>query len=1693
MNNPLIIWNNIKETYKKYIDTSLPLAHRKLELERENLLNNGDLIARYPSIEFTPKYHEFKSIKEAVADLSLDSDFIQFTKAGLFEDINGKEKKLYKHQYEGLFDAVINKKNIIATTGTGSGKTETFLLPLFYNILKAKKSNQSAAVRGLILYPLNALAEDQMVRFRKSLTSDEAVKFFNDKLNGNYITFGRYTGSTVKSKAEGNFESDWRRLKEQLKSNKKMEELRYDIPNTDLPIEYWNREQMIDSPPDLLITNYSMLNVMLYRETENPIFKETKEWLESSPSNIFHIVIDELHSYRGTGGTEVAYLLRKLLNKLGLSPTSSQVQFLCSSASMQETERTKKFVTGFFGLNPEEYKEKFKIIKSDQASVFVPNSNVWPINKFKNLKELTTKQIEELFNKENVIETLAFYFGEANKNSKEINDIAPKLFSDGTFEVQINILANILEALSKLKDSNGNVLQAFRTHYFFRNIDGLWACTNSNCSKVNEEYQYPNRSIGKLYRRPQSVCQCGSKVYEILTCRTCGETYFNAWFQKQTNSAKIQLNLDRGIQESKYNNKIFIPFKESNGTSDDWIKHKFDDKTGVLESTRHGANVVFYKMSSDYLGLYPHICYSCETSKNLSSINQNSLTPVHRHYTGVQKVNQLMADALVRELNKINGDDNSKSKLVLFSDSRQAAAKLSAGIELDHYKDIIRFELIQFLKKSDNNEFISYLIKYIEDPEDRENRRTLKATKRLNPAFEKIYNLVDDFLDDEPNREAKIEKINELKGTDNLVLDIEVTIDKLQNVLLELGINPGGPKYSLLHNNDESKEEDWYNIYYNNESQVDIRSELNQELYNRNRKSLKFELLSSLFSGNRRSFESLGLAYIDARITDYKGYDNKLIQNCIRIMGESYRIAEFDKDQYLTSSLPRKIQNYIKGCGIQYSGAFRNDFLEILDENKLVISNQQIKLTGHNLTIKAIKESDQIFKCDSCQNIQIRNYQNICTSCFNPNLQQINFSVLKSIQNSNYYLHLINITNNSKRLHCEELTGQTDPNDARNRQRFFQARFLENENNKVKEIDLLSVTTTMEAGVDIGSLNAVMMANVPPQRFNYQQRVGRAGRRGTPMSIALTIAKGNSHDQSHYQQTSRMISSIPSDPYLELRQVNIMERFIIKDILMEAMKPLLTLDELKSKSDVHGNLGFVASWNGRQIAIQDYINKNEESIKKLIESYIVGTDIQQTVDELYDAIKLNLVNQVDEKVLDNLFYPQIKLSERLASGGLLPMFGFPTQVRNLYEKSLKNRSYKEEEFISRNLSRAISEFAPGSQIIKDKKLIKPVGVISYEYSNGRLVEEDGRGKLDKPVYKCKSCSTVFIESSNSDKCSICESDLVEYTAYMPKGFVSDGNPQDFDGRFEFSARAGSVALDPSSSLIKKNEIGNLILHSNNIPKEAKVIQLNDNDGNLFDFNKIPDTKKWVLANSITPNTETAVLISIKHTGVLTLGFKNSYDLPISNIQLNAIYESWGYLVRKSICTELDIESNEFEIGYRINPVFKVPEIFIVETADNGAGYTNFLSDPNNSDIAQKILIDNLLPGGSIYNTLMTEDHQQNCISSCYDCLRDYYNSPLHRNLNWRLALDLVELSSNESIDLKFQQKHWLNYKLFLQNVIQNSKTYDEMLTIEDYIVFKLSDKFILLEHPLWNQETIDRIKLNLGCNDSIGFYDIAIR
>ena len=368
MRDPIKAFEEIKESFKLYVKTAFATQFDSVNKEREEILNKEGVFYKNPYIELIPKYkisgNKISDLKtEDLKNLS-DSqikNFQSFAQSGLFDE----NLELYRHQYQ-MIKKSLEGQNTVITSGTGSGKTESFLLPLFAQLVKESSlwekpgfppanitdwwnnrewqqscqnlkesyrvsqrghEKRGSAVRALILYPMNALVEDQLSRLRKALVSDKAEQWFQNNLNGNRFYFGRYTGMTPvpgpekkkkscdkdKLKKLADLLTDQDKLWEQIKAHPQKEELKYFYPSLN-GAEMRSRWDMQESPPDILITNYSMLSIMMMRKIEDGIFKKTRDWLAKDKNNIFHLIVDELHLYRGTAGAEVAYLIRLLLS-----------------------------------------------------------------------------------------------------------------------------------------------------------------------------------------------------------------------------------------------------------------------------------------------------------------------------------------------------------------------------------------------------------------------------------------------------------------------------------------------------------------------------------------------------------------------------------------------------------------------------------------------------------------------------------------------------------------------------------------------------------------------------------------------------------------------------------------------------------------------------------------------------------------------------------------------------------------------------------------------------------------------------------------------------------------------------------------------------------------------------------------------------------------------------------------------------------------------------------------------------------------------------------------------------------------------------------------------------------------------------------------------------------------------------------
>jgi len=270
--NPVEAADAVTEAYSTFLASSFTPRRKEVAAAYAEALRNSIATQATASLLLEPK----RTFKQGalVADL-VEEGTLAPAFTGL---VNGGEAypSLYDHQERSIRAAVDGMRNIVIATGTGSGKTEAFLFPIVNGLVRQYEAGLlTTNVKAILLYPMNALANDQMKRIRdifKQLPSE--------------ITFGRYIGATENKQVDA--ERDW-----QTRNGR----------DAKRPInELISREVMDETPPHLLLTNYAMLERLLLLPKANSLFSDDLQW----------IVLDEVHSYDGARGTEMAYLLRRL-------------------------------------------------------------------------------------------------------------------------------------------------------------------------------------------------------------------------------------------------------------------------------------------------------------------------------------------------------------------------------------------------------------------------------------------------------------------------------------------------------------------------------------------------------------------------------------------------------------------------------------------------------------------------------------------------------------------------------------------------------------------------------------------------------------------------------------------------------------------------------------------------------------------------------------------------------------------------------------------------------------------------------------------------------------------------------------------------------------------------------------------------------------------------------------------------------------------------------------------------------------------------------------------------------------------------------------------------------------------------------------------------------------------------------------
>jgi hypothetical protein len=1040
--------------------------------------------------------------------------------------------------------------------------------------------------------------------------------------------------------------------------------------------------------------------------------------------------------------------------------------------------------------------------------------------------------------------------------------------------------------------------------------------------------------------------------------------------------------------------------------------------------------------------------------------------------TGFEKVSQVLSDALLRHL----GGDR---KLVVFSDSRQDAAKLAAGLEKSHYQDLVRQLLVTTLEGCTGSRLD--LFEAFERGDDRspQAREAWQQFRTDHPTDALLLSDVIRGIATRAQTEAAAAVRSRLRTP---AASLDGLRSEVEHRLLALGVNPGGPDWSLQHTRRDGNGQPWATLYRWDPAPPAAHArdahELSPEartLLECIRVALQEECEYAVYAGAGRDLESIGLAWAslgpDRHGTPPPGMPPEAfagaLAGSLRILGGMLR---FPRRRWGQPEPPKRLRRYWEAVADRH-GVDPADLRAAVEGAWAGMVVEYLIQPG---SLYLHPPADKGWVCWRCRRQHLHFAAGVCTRCAarladEPDPVQ---------READYYAFLATSGGAPDALRCQELTGQTDRVEAQRRQARFQGVFLDDELELTDAIELLSVTTTMEAGVDIGGLQAVMMSNMPPMRFNYQQRVGRAGRRGDPLAVALTVCRGRSHDDYYFAEPDRITGDPPPRPYLDLRRPEILRRVLASELLRRAFRHLETDDPDADLGDnIHGKFGHASTWPAHRPIVADWLATRRDEVERVADALLrhVDASLAAQRDGLLAYAGGPLLQEVDAAA--QVASPTEDLSERLAAAGILPMFGFPTRVRYLFHQQPRRvYPWPPPAVIDRDLEIAVTQFAPGAEVVKDKAVHAAVGVASW-HPAGNTVEAspDPLGDREQ-VAVCRNCLHLDSNATPTESCPVCGQQAPDFRVLdvaQPLGFRTDFHPQNYDGSFEWAPHASAAKLSPDTASLSPTRIGAATIRTG----RGRVYVINDNAGRDFRFAPARSpaedgmlsvdvaqdpqrSAELVLPELDLTRTETVALGAVHVTDVLLVGIDAAppgVDLDPRTVARRAAWYSLGFLLREAAVRHLDVQSQELKVGLRVSKPNQhaVAEVFLADALENGAGYCSHLGKPGEF---QRVIDE----AHRFLGKLALPQHERQCDSSCYDCLRDYYNMAYHPLLDWRLAADMLQLAEGGSLNLE----PWRGIEeqladRFAADFAGTSRGLDGAVAAVEF-----SDRLVLVTHPL---------------------------
>jgi len=1284
----------------------------------------------------------------------------------------GRDWYPFKHQLEAWRTLTNTTHSVVVTSGTGSGKTECFMVPILNDIAAEieESAQQIEGVRALFIYPLNALINSQRDRLRAW------TEAYGDKLR-----FCLYNGNTEESKHA-----------DQAK----------------FPNEVLTRKILRDSPPPILVTNATMLEYMLIRQIDEPIIKK-------SYGKLRWIVLDEAHSYVGSQAAELSLLMRRVLYTFGVE--SKDVRFVATSATIGDAKANSQlqtYLASLAGIDIEQVlviggKREVPPIPKGEANIFSASQ----LSAIDSGDSASEKRYQLLAGNSQARKLRDFFV--QHKKPATLKEICESVFSSSSNSEAIewiDICSHTIKPGGDKKDAakDGEPFLPLRAHLFQQVLNGIWCCTDIKCKEKIGTSLANNWPFGRVYTQRRLHCECGAPVLELVFCTDCNTPYLhgirgiNKLIQK-SNDGVDEFSIDS--ESSDEVDADDLPVQEFS-TEDIFISPKVDESgenTYPLSINHEGELVASDENLIDINSLIHPECVECGHTNGKTLFYRRALLGAPFF---ISTAAPTLLDAC-QESDDASDRPFRGKRLITFTDSRQGTARISIKLQQDSERNSVR----SIIYHGAANNLLTLPTNVVEEKSRMLSAALSKANTLRSSDNPDISAMAADY---EANAAKLYDEIQSLgKGE---LLSWNDAVNRLQ-MSDDIG------KWAL----------DYYRnliaLIFKDEVGARTLSEilLLREFSRRPKRQNSLETLGlvaveypalELITKTPSAWESLSLTLEDWKnylkvILDFYIRENSIIDipdDWTRMMGAKIfpkTVVKYDSKESTSSkriqrwplvgkaSQHRLVRLLIAACNLDIKNTDHIDRINeclsaawaeltkvhtYTDIKSNTTQSRQVlvplagkslefHLTRTEIAFKNCTEAwicpitnrllDSTFKAISpylpnksslenitCRKISLAVYKENSSTYSSENERKSAANTwissqpeIQALRSENLWTDISDkVVQSSGFFRAAEHSAQQPASKLKT----YEAQF------KTGKVNVLCCSTTMEMGVDIGGLSVVAMNNVPPHPANYLQRAGRAGRRGETQAVAFTMCKDNPHERNVFNDPLWPFTTIIKAPYITLNSNRIVQRHINALLLSTFLKEVSKVTETEitsltcewfftAEEQNNAPIEKMSRWLSSML-FEIKHSRLQEGIQKIIKGSILASCshkhiVEQSIEDLkiaqdswlpefmklkQEQLKLANAPEVDpfkRKIeFDLNALGKDYLLSVLAAKAFLPGYGFPTGIVTFDNYSVSD--YKQGKYVK-------SSGRIDNRARMKERPARDIAVAIREYAPGAEVVIDG--------------------------------------------------------------------------------------------------------------------------------------------------------------------------------------------------------------------------------------------------------------------------------------------------------------------------------------------------------------------------------